>query len=80
MKIRLNGIKNNLQGINSRVDETKNQINDLEHKEEKNIQSEQQEKRIKKIMRKAKEPLGQLYTSQHPNYRGPGRRRERARN
>ena len=28
------GIKNNLQGNYSRVDETKNQINDLEHKEE----------------------------------------------
>ena len=40
---------NNLQGNKSRVDEAKNQINDLEHKEEKNKQSEQQEdKRIKK--------------------------------
>ena len=29
-------IKNNLQGNNSRVDEAKNQMNDLEHKEEKN--------------------------------------------
>ena len=36
MKIRLNGIKNNLQGINSRVDEAENQITDLEHKEAKN--------------------------------------------
>ena len=40
------GIKNNLQGNYSRVDETKNQINDLEHKEEKNIQSEREEKRV----------------------------------
>ena len=32
-------IKNNLQG-NSRVDEAENQINDLEHKEAKNNQSE----------------------------------------
>ena len=39
-------IKNNLQGIYSRMDETKNQINDLEHKEAKNNQSEQEEKRI----------------------------------
>ena len=31
-------IKNNLQGNNSRVDEAKNQTNDLEHKEEKDIQ------------------------------------------
>ena len=42
-------IKNNLQGINSRVNEAKNQINDLEHKKAKNNQSEQQEeKRIQK--------------------------------
>ena len=40
MKDTLNEMKNNLQGINSRVDEAKNQINDLEHKEEKNIESE----------------------------------------
>ena len=33
-------IKNNLQGNNSRVDKAKNQINDLEHKEAKNKQSE----------------------------------------
>ena len=40
-------IKDNLQGNNSRVDETENEIN--EHKEAKNKQSEQQEeKRIKK--------------------------------
>ena len=35
-------IKNNFQGNNSRVDETENQINDLEHKEAKNNQSENQ--------------------------------------
>ena len=29
-------IKSNLPGINSRVDEAKNQMNDLEHKEAKN--------------------------------------------
>ena len=42
------GIKNNLQGNYSRVDETKNQINDLEHKEPKNNHVEQEEKRIQK--------------------------------
>ena len=41
MKDSLIEIKNNLQGNNSRVDEDKNQINDLEHKEDKNNQSEQ---------------------------------------
>ena len=48
MKVALSEIKKNLQGANSRVNEAKNQINDLVHKEEKNIQSEQQQKRIKK--------------------------------
>ena len=48
MKDTLIEIKNNLQGINSRVDEAKNQINDLEYKKEKNNQSEQQQKRIQK--------------------------------
>ena len=46
MKDSLTEIKNNLQGINSRVDEAENQINDLEHKEAKiNNQSEQQEEK-----------------------------------
>ena len=41
-------IKNNFAWKKNRVDEAKIQINDWEHKEEKNIQSEQQEeKRIK---------------------------------
>ena len=38
-------MKKNLQGNNSRVDETENQINDLEHKEAKNNQSEQEEEK-----------------------------------
>ena len=49
IKDTLTEIKNNLQGKNSRVDEAKIHINDLEHKEAKNNQSEQQEgKRIQK--------------------------------
>ena len=40
MKDTLIEIKNNLQGINSRVDEVENQIHDLEHKEAKTNQSE----------------------------------------
>ena len=43
MKNTLIEIQNNLQGNNNRVDENKNEINDLEHKEAKNNQSEQQE-------------------------------------
>ena len=45
MKTALIEIKNNLQGNNSRVNETENEINDLEHNEAKNNQSEQQEKK-----------------------------------
>ena len=49
MKLTLSEIKKNLQGINRGVDEAEHQINDLEHKEVKNFQSEQQEeKRVKK--------------------------------
>ena len=49
MKDTLIEIKKDLQGNNSRVDEAENQINDLEHKEAKNYQSEQQgEKKIQK--------------------------------
>ena len=43
MKDILIEIKNNLQGNNSRVNEAENQINDLEHKEAKNSQSQQRE-------------------------------------
>ena len=49
MKVTLSEINKNLQGTNSGGDEAKSQINNLEHKEEKYIQSEQQEeKRIQK--------------------------------
>ena len=43
MKAMQKEIKKNLQGTKSGGDDTKNQINDLEHKEGRNIQSEQQE-------------------------------------
>ena len=45
MKDTLIEIKNNLQGNNRRLNETKNQINDLEHKVAKNNQSQQQEEK-----------------------------------
>ena len=47
MKDTLIEIKNNLQRSKSTVDEAKNHINDLEHKEEKNIQTEWQEEKRK---------------------------------
>ena len=49
MKDTLIEIKNNLQGNNSRVDEVENRINDMEHREVKNNQSEPDEKRIQKV-------------------------------
>ena len=50
MKDSLIEIKNNLQGNNRLVDEAKSRFNDLEHKEaNKKNQSEQEEKRIKKM-------------------------------
>ena len=45
MKGALSEIKKTLQGTNSGMNETENQINDLECKGEKNIQSEQQEEK-----------------------------------
>ena len=50
MKVALSKIKKNPQGTKSGVHEASNQINDLEHKEEINIQSEQQEE--KRIFKK----------------------------
>ena len=44
VKITLREIKKNLQGINSRVDKAKDQINDMEHKEE--------QKKVKRIQTK----------------------------
>ena len=41
MKVALSEIKKNPQGTNSGGDEVENQIDNLKHKEEKSIQSEQ---------------------------------------
>ena len=51
---------NNVQRINSRLDEAKNQISDLEHKEAKNNQSEQQEE---KRIQKSKDSISSLRDS-----------------
>ena len=49
MKVILSEIKKNPQGINSEGEEARIQINNLEHKEERSIQPEQQEEtRIQK--------------------------------
>ena len=51
MKDTLTEMKNSLQGINSRKDEAKNQMNDLGYKEAKTTQQEQQEEKNPKQMR-----------------------------
>ena len=54
MKVALCEIKKNLQGINSDRKETRTQINNLEEKEDINIQLEQnKEKKISKQAREA---------------------------
>ena len=54
-------IKENIQGTDSEGKETGTQINNLEQKEEMNIQLEQNEKiRIQKNWGETEEPLGQL--------------------
>ena len=72
-------IKKNIQGTNRKEKETRIQINDVEQKEEINIQPEQnEESRIQEMRRE--EPLGQPETFQYPNYKGARRRRTTARN
>ena len=51
MKVTLSEMKKNQQGTNSGVDEVKNQINDLEHKEAKNSQQNKKKKKESKKMR-----------------------------
>ena len=48
MKVILSEIKKNSQGINSGVDEAKNQINDLEHKKNIFNQNSKKKKELKK--------------------------------
>ena len=80
MKATQNEIKQHIQGTNSEGKESRTQINDLEQKEEKNIELEQNEEtRTQKMMR----GLGASRTTsniQYPNYRGVRRRRTKARN
>ena len=76
MKVIPSEIKKNLQRTNSGGDEAENQINDLEHKEEKSIQLEQQEE---KIILKNEDKIRNVW-DHHLNHRGARRRRGRARN
>ena len=81
MKDAQSEIKQNIQGTNSDRKETRTQINDLEQKEEINMQLEQNEEtRIQKSEERLNKPLGQPGMLQYPNYRGARRRRTAARN
>ena len=55
INITLSEIRKNFQGINCRVDEAKNQINDLEYKEEKKFN---QNSKKKKELKKKKTRIG----------------------
>ena len=74
-------IKENIQGVNSEGKETRTQINDLEQKEEINIQPEQNEEtRIQKIkMMRVLRTSGTTTNAPIFNHLG-ARRRGRARN
>ena len=78
MKVTLSEINKNLRGINSGVHEAKIQINDLEHKEEKQPMKTTRKKNPKK-RGQCEQPLGQLQEVQHSHPRGAKRRKERAR-
>ena len=79
MKALLREIKKNPQETKSEGRENGIQINDLEHKEEINIQPEQKEETsIQKKRRLCKKTLGCLQMCQHLNPRGARRRRGRA--
>ena len=74
--------KNNSQEINSTIDKAENQISNLEYKEAKNNQSEEEEeKRIQKN-EYSERALWSMHNQvhQHSHHWGVGRRRERARN
>ena len=70
--------KYTLEGINSRISEAEEWINELKDKME--ITSEEQNK-VKRMKRTedTQRPLGQYQMHQHLNYRGPRRRREKER-
>ena len=79
MKALLREIKRNPQETNSEGKDTRTQINDLEEKEEINIQPEQNEEtRIQNNEEKLRKLWDNFKPTQHPNHRGARRRRGRA--
>ena len=80
MKDTQSEIKQNIQGTNSDKKETRIQSNNLEQKEEINIELDQNEETRIPKNEEAVDSLGQPETFQYPNYRGTRRRRTTARN
>ena len=80
MKDTQNEVKQNIQGTNNDGKETRSQINDLEQKEEINIQPEQNEETRIRESEESYKPLEQPEKFQYPNYKGARRRRTTARN
>ena len=60
MKATVIEINNNLQGNNSRGDEAKNHIDDLEHRKQKTTNQNNKKKKKSKKMRIVRQHLGQL--------------------
>ena len=79
MKVTLSEIKNNPQETNRKGKKARIQTNNLEEKEEVNIQPEQKKETRFQKMRRDEQPLRHLQMCQHPNHRDAGRRRGKAR-
>ena len=81
MKCTLSEIKENIQGINGEGKKTGTQINDLQQKEEVNIQPEQNEEtRIQKNEESLRNLQDNFKRSKHLNHKGARKRRGRTRN
>ena len=73
-------MKNTLEGINSRITETEEQINDLEDRMVEIIATEQNiEKRMKRNEDSLRDLWDNIKHTQHLHYRGPRKKRERER-
>ena len=72
-------MKNTLEGINSRINESEEQISELEDKVVEITSTEQNKVKRMKDMRTVSETSGKNLMCQHSHYRGPKRRRERER-
>ena len=73
-------LKTTLEGINSRITETEEQINDLEDRMVEIIATEQNiEKRMKRNEDSLRDLWDNIKHTQHLQYRGPRKKRERER-